>query len=326
MSLEAALAESGRNQGLVTARELSLAGVSAGAVTRLIAARTLVRVRHGVYAPAALPPMPRFVVTDLGVAAAYVVHVRAALLSLGGDAVAAGRTAAALRGWPMLVEPGRSIEIDVPHGRGRAGGRHLRVTQRRHLEREQLVVLQGTNALGLAGPERTVIECCLTRPLLEAVALADSALRCGDATLGGLLRRGARLPGVRDSRRVRNVLRMVDEGSGSVLESVQRVRMLQAALSGFDTQVVLRHRPELRVDFCFRAQRLVVEVDGQKWHQDPVRDRLRDNALAALGWRVLRYTWAEVVHDGPRVLDEVRAALGRCPDIHLGTEESAAAA
>jgi very-short-patch-repair endonuclease len=102
-----------------------------------------------------------------------------------------------------------------------------------------------------------------------------------------------------------------------VLESVQRVRMVLAGIDGFATQVVLCTTPVLRVDFCFAAARLVVEVDGARWHPDPARDQRRDNVLAALGWRVLRFTWSEVVHDSARVLDTVRAALeAGCSTVH----------
>ena len=74
----------------------------------------------------------------------------------------------------------------------------------------------------------------------------------------------------------------------------------------------------LRADFVFEGPRLVVEVDGQKWHQDVTRDRQLDNKLAALGWRVLRYGWAEVVHSPEGVLAEVRCALGSATsDGHL---------
>ena len=38
---------------------------------------------------------------------------------------------------------------------------------------------------------------------------------------------------------------------------------------------------------------------------------VRDNLLARQGWRVLRYTWAEVVHEPERVVAEIREAL-RC--------------
>jgi very-short-patch-repair endonuclease len=134
---------------------------------------------------------------------------------------------------------------------------------------------------------------------------------------------------VREARRVREVLDYCDPLSGSVLETVLRVRMLLAGITGFTTQRVLRDVPgaHLRVDFCFAAQGVVVEVDGVRWHQDPARDRVRDNALAALGWRVLRFTWAEVVHEHDRVLAEIRAALAcATPSVHLVVSEAQRAA
>ena len=89
----------------------------------------------------------------------------------------------------------------------------------------------------------------------------------------------------------------------------------------------LAGRHLLRVDFCFERCRLVVEVDGARWHQDAQRDQRRDNALASLGYRVLRYSWGDVVHEPARTLAEVRAAVtSGTPDFHLVGGETAEAA
>jgi very-short-patch-repair endonuclease len=59
-------------------------------------------------------------------------------------------------------------------------------------------------------------------------------------------------------------------------------------------------------------------VDGKRWHLEPERDRLRDNVLASQGWRVLRYTWSEVVHDHRFLVAEIAAALDcGTPTLHL---------
>ena len=53
-----------------------------------------------------------------------------------------------------------------------------------------------------------------------------------------------------------------------------------------------------RVDFLFPEWKLIVEVDGRQWHtreQAFEQDRARDNAAAAAGWRVLRFTYRMVV-------------------------------
>ena len=53
----------------------------------------------------------------------------------------------------------------------------------------------------------------------------------------------------------------------------------------------------------------MVEADGSRWHPDPARDQGLDNRLGAAGWRVLRFTWAQVVHDPAAVLALLRDAL-----------------
>jgi very-short-patch-repair endonuclease len=234
--------------------------------------------------------------------------VRAALLELGPLAAADRRTAAVLRGWGLLHEPRRTVEVVVPHGHD-CSPLGIRVRQARHVQAEDLVPIRGLAPLAVTTAVKTVLECALTLPRLEATVVADSALRAGDVTVEDLRAVVARLPGRREAARARRVVDGCDPESGSVLESVQRVRMALAGLDGFATQVVLRAEPVLRVDFCFAAERLVVEVDGARWHPDPARDRRRDNDLAALGWRVLRFTWSEVVHDSAGVLAAVEAAL-----------------
>ena len=66
------------------------------------------------------------------------------------------------------------------------------------------------------------------------------------------------------------------------------------------------------VDALWRELRLVVELDGGDAHGRPaavVRDRNRDLTLRELGYRVLRYSWQQVVHDPDRVVADLRAAL-----------------
>ena len=51
------------------------------------------------------------------------------------------------------------------------------------------------------------------------------------------------------------------------------------------------------VDFVWRDRRLIVEVDGYAYHRSPSAfetDRERDVTLSVAGWRVLRFTWAQV--------------------------------
>jgi very-short-patch-repair endonuclease len=70
-----------------------------------------------------------------------------------------------------------------------------------------------------------------------------------------------------------------------------------------------------RVDFLFVAERLVVEADGYAFHADRRayrEDRRRGNALQSAGYRVLRFTWEDVVNAPDRVVATVRRALAHC--------------
>jgi very-short-patch-repair endonuclease len=66
-------------------------------------------------------------------------------------------------------------------------------------------------------------------------------------------------------------------------------------------------------DFVWTHQRLVVEVDGHRYHSSrraQRRDRGRDRELTALGWRPARFTYEEVAFEPERVAGEVRMLLG----------------
>lgn len=311
MGVREALIRCGESrQGLATPALLRAEGVKRSALSRAVARGDVVQVHRGVYGAAPLAPWPVFGVTHRGAAPELVQHVRAVLLALGESATVGARTAACLRGWGLLVEPQGVVDVVVPRGRHTVRVARVRALQRRRVQRERWV--EHGEALWISTAVATVLDCCRVLPHEEAVVVCDSALRSGQVSLAQLRAATDRLPGVRDARRIRRVLLECDPESGSVLESVLRVRMSSAAISGFSTQrriVDAVGRYVVRVDFCFERQRLVVETDGARWHQEAVRDQSIDNRLAAAGWRVLRFSWSQVVHDPSVVLDLIRAAL-----------------
>ena len=65
-------------------------------------------------------------------------------------------------------------------------------------------------------------------------------------------------------------------------------------------------------DIVFEAARLIIEVDGRAFHdRDPQfeSDRRRQNQLVLDGWRVLRYTWAQLTTIPEVVIAEIKEAL-----------------
>jgi very-short-patch-repair endonuclease len=67
-----------------------------------------------------------------------------------------------------------------------------------------------------------------------------------------------------------------------------------------------------KVDFLWRDQRLVVEVDGWESHRTRSAfedDRARDARLKLLGYTVIRFTWRQLTDDPGGVAATVRALL-----------------
>jgi very-short-patch-repair endonuclease len=72
-------------------------------------------------------------------------------------------------------------------------------------------------------------------------------------------------------------------------------------------------------DFCARADRLIVEVDGDT-HADPSRDEPRTLALRQMGYRVIRFTNADVMTNVEGVLASILVTLAAAPHPTLSPE------
>lgn len=299
-------------QQLTTRAHLSAAGVTKALLERALDEGLLRRLRRGVYAPRALPPRGRHLLRDGVPDASYVAHVRAALLAAGPQAVADRRTAAVMWAMDLLVEP-TSVECRVPRSRTRVRLAGVSVRCSAQSASEELSVL-GLEPIPVTPALTTVLDSGLSRPMLEAVVIADSALRRGLITVDELVqavhvrRRGA------GQGKLRRLILLVDPDSGSVLESMLRYLLHRNDLFPTSQYTVtgLDGRAVGRVDFCFILDGLVVECDGRRWH-DPedrrTKDRHRDNALQRLGWRVIRFSWDDVRNSKGYVLAVIRDCL-----------------
>lgn len=92
------------------------------------------------------------------------------------------------------------------------------------------------------------------------------------------------------------------------------LRLMRAAqLTGFVANLPVRVSGRVRrIDVAFPEQRLAIEVDGRAYHASSERfqaDRTRQNELVNGGWRVLRFTWADIMHRPDMVIAQIRAAL-----------------
>jgi very-short-patch-repair endonuclease len=68
----------------------------------------------------------------------------------------------------------------------------------------------------------------------------------------------------------------------------------------------------IEVDFLWREERVIVEVDGWASHGTWAafeRDRRRDARLENEGWRVIRITWHQLSQEPEAVLVTIAVAL-----------------
>jgi hypothetical protein len=233
-------------------------------------------------------------------------------LALAGSRAAVSHELAA-RAWGVeLVEDGER-RLTVPRNRSRLRVPGWRV-HRRDLRPDEVEEVDGLRTTAVL---RTLLDLCLMLPHAHAVVAADSALR---QTLVGTQELQIALLEAcgRGAVRLRAVAAAVDPLSGSVLESLLRV-LLQTLADPPVSQHVIRDaqgRFVARVDFCWPTRRLVVEADGFAFHSDRAayrRDRERLNELERCGWRVLRFTWEDVLHRPDHVLALVRECLSAQP-------------
>ena len=99
----------------------------------------------------------------------------------------------------------------------------------------------------------------------------------------------------------------------ALTRSELEVRMLAlVARAGLPRPAVNTIVEGLEVDFLWRAQRLIAETDGAAAHLTRSafeRDRRRDAALLVAGYRVVRFTWAQVTREPRAVGGTLRELL-----------------
>ena len=242
----------------------------------------------------------------------HLLHVVAAQLRLSRPAAASHRSACVLFGLDLLEHPGTSVTLTADGNRGGRSYPQL-VVHRSHLPPAH--VAGGTPSRTTR--ERCVVDLARTEAFAAAVVTADSALRSGGTDRTRLLQVVADSEGWPGSHEARRVVEFADGRAEAPSESLARVMFAAQGLPPPVPQAEVRDAAGLigYVDFLFRAQRTIVEVDG-KLKYDGAKDVLwrekrREDRLREAGHEVVRLTWAEVVHHPGRSAARIRAAFAR---------------
>lgn len=169
---------------------------------------------------------------------------------------------------------------------------------------DEIVTIDG---ISVTSPERTIIDVARTCDPVSAVAVADAALNGTLATEPALLDALERASGRAGIKRARTAIAMTDGSSESVAETRSRLYFGEYELPEPETQVDIfdeEGRLVARVDFLWREFGIIGECDGFGKYFDgadeaETRRRLgaekdRDALLAALGFRVIHWRWADL--------------------------------
>jgi very-short-patch-repair endonuclease len=238
----------------------------------------------------------------------------AAVLACGDDAWISHGSAAYLHHlWPYAAKS-RPVQVTVLRRSVERPG--IRVHRVRGLHADEVTRIEGIPVTSLA---RTVVDLAavLGAGDLERLIAEAYTRDLGEAQLRRLLARYPARPGTPALRA------LLDRECGpKVTDSEAERQLLQlvraAGLPEPRTGVWLHGH---KVDFLWPAQRLIVEVDGYRFHSSRARfqaDRRRDQDLTARGFVVIRVAWSHLVDEPHALVARLSAALARADERRTG--------
>ena len=229
----------------------------------------------------------------------------AAVLAAGPGAALSHRSAAEL--WGMRNGSRTRVEVNVP--------RHRRSTARLHVHCVAMQPDEVTEHDGITvtTPARTLLDLAAVVPrqhLTAAFEEAEIRRLASPTSLAALLERYPRRNG---TTAIKEILENHDRNGKSVPTSVLERRLL-ALLDAHDLPrpKINRRGDEGELDATWYEERLIVECDGFATHgtrEAFERDRAKDRALQAAGWRVVRLTWRQLTDDPDTVAAHLKALL-----------------
>jgi hypothetical protein len=316
----------------MSARRWRAKGISPPLLRSLVRSGDLIRMRQGVYATkraadwAGADPVRAHALKVLaamataggtGAGAGIGTGTTRATGEASGNAVASYHSAALLHRLSLLTSPSPSpspsstVTLTLAKKWNRARPADI-VFHASELPPEQVTRLYNLPVTTVA---RTVADLARTLPFMDAVVVADSALnqeKTSKPEVLQVLEKCNGWPGVRQARRA---LEFADDRAESPLESAARVVFAEAGLDPPELQVTIhgeRAQFAARVDFLWRAQKVIAEADGLVKYNDRkdlLDERERDHQLREAGYIAVHFTWRELFQAPDEVITRLRNAL-----------------
>jgi very-short-patch-repair endonuclease len=279
-----------RQYGVVTRGQLAAAGLGRGAIEHRVAECRLHRVHRGVYLVGHVVPPP-------------FAREMAAVLACGDGAALSHHSAASMWSLPSLEAAGVDVTVAGRDPGDRPG---IRVHRTRRLHP---VDVRRCQRMSVTAPARTLLDLAAMVPIRDLERAVDEARVRRLVRPRQLLDVLERSPG----RRGAGTLRRLLDGDPALTRSEAETRLLTLLrAAGLPPTAVNARVGRYEVDFLWREQRLIVEVDGYAYHGTRAafeRDRARDADLQARGYRVMRVTWRQLVDEPEALIAHIAQAL-----------------
>ena len=271
-------------------------GITESMISRMLHTGRLHRRHWGVYAVGHTAPV------DLG-------DETEALLTCPHGAVLSHRSAATI--WsllkPIADDP---VDVMVCGSQGGKGRARIRVHRTRLLPPRDVRIKDGLPVTSVA---RTLLDLADVATERELERALDEALIQRLVRLDDIREALTRATGRSGAPVLRGVLARRTTSTITRSEAEERFLALVRAAGLPEPEVNVKiHGYE--VDFLWRAQGVVVEIDGFKYHRTKrafERDHRKDGRLKAAGLDISRITWAQMDDEPLAVIARLAAALAR---------------
>jgi predicted transcriptional regulator of viral defense system len=287
------------HEGVFSLAQLCELGLGARAVHRRAAAGRLHRVHQAVYSiapPELLSRNGRFM---------------AAVLACGPEAVLSHRSAAELHELLATVRSGIEVTVRREHTR-RVDG--VEVHRSRTLTPADTTTVDGIPCTTIARTALDLAAVSTQRRVERALTQGEILEKLDASALEDQLARNSSTPA---AAKLRAALEAHRGGATATWSEFEERFLALCRAAGVPEPevngwVVLDDgEPAIRADFVWRAQRVVIETDGRRFHSSRwafETDRRRDQRLTLAGWRVVRLTWRQL-NEEPRRIEALLAGL-----------------
>ena len=221
-------------------------------------------------------------------------------------------SAALMHSLPIAYPVTHQVEVVRPGDNRRFEAINVRGNR---IPRVHRTVIGGVEVTTL---ERTIIDVARSYNLDISVAMLDDALHRGLTTEAKVLETLAQCLEKRNITKVRSAIDLGDARRESPAEAIAAVRFFQHGITGMEPQITFRAESllsDVRVDFCHRQARLIVDIDGLGKiclgsgvpRKELERERHREQWLRERVWRVIRISWKELFQEAK--FEEIKRAI-----------------